>query len=69
VEQNHLKPSHILSVHTRFYVREMRIKAYAQFLESYRSVTLSSLGHAFGVSEDFVDGFVSLSSLAKKADF
>lgn len=33
----------------------MRIKAYAQFLESYRSVTLSSLGHAFGVSEDWVD--------------
>ncbi|KAF9267625.1 PCI-domain-containing protein [Marasmius fiardii PR-910] len=55
VEQNMLLPSRILSPHARFYVREMRILAYAQLLESYRSLTLESLGQAFGVSVDFVD--------------
>ncbi|KAI5991721.1 26S proteasome non-ATPase regulatory subunit 6-like protein [Pisolithus orientalis] len=33
----------------------MRILAYAQLLESYRSVTLESLGDAFGVSVDYID--------------
>jgi 26S proteasome regulatory subunit N7 len=72
VEEHHLQTSNLLAIHTRFYVREMRIKAYAQFLESYRSVTLSSLGHAFGVSEDFVDGdlarFIASGRLAYAID-
>ena len=33
----------------------MRILAYSQLLESYRSLTLESLAAAFGVSIDFVD--------------
>lgn len=45
-------------MHTRYYVREMRIKAYAQLLESYRSVTMKSLGAAFGVGEEWLDGYV-----------
>ncbi|KDE02975.1 hypothetical protein MVLG_06509 [Microbotryum lychnidis-dioicae p1A1 Lamole] len=55
VEESHLLPARLLSVHSRYYVREMRIKAYAQLLESYRSVTLASLSNAFGVSQDFID--------------
>ncbi|KAI6036003.1 26S proteasome subunit RPN7-domain-containing protein [Pisolithus microcarpus] len=55
LEQTYLLPSRLLSPHTRYYVREMRILAYAQLLESYRSVTLESLGGAFGVSVDFID--------------
>lgn len=55
VEQRYLVPSRILSPHARYYVREMRIKAYSQLLESYRSVTLRSMASAFGVTEDFVD--------------
>ncbi|KAF8967233.1 26S proteasome subunit RPN7-domain-containing protein [Flammula alnicola] len=55
LEQTHLIPSRILSPHARFYVREMRILAYSQLLESYRSLTLQSLSAAFGVSVDFVD--------------
>lgn len=35
----------------------MRILAYAQILESYKSVTLESLSDAFGVSVDFIDRF------------
>ncbi|KAG8935614.1 hypothetical protein FRC02_007325 [Tulasnella sp. 418] len=55
LEQSHLLPSRILAPHARHYVREMRISAYAQLLESYRSLTLQSMSNAFGVSIDFVD--------------
>ncbi|KAF8163849.1 26S proteasome subunit RPN7-domain-containing protein [Crassisporium funariophilum] len=59
LEQTHLIPSRILSPHARFYVREMRILAYSQLLESYRSLTLESLSGAFGVSVEFVDSELS----------
>jgi len=59
VEQTYLRPSRLLSPHTRYYVREMRILAYTQLLESYRSLTLESLAAAFGVSVEFVDSELS----------
>ncbi|KAF8185007.1 proteasome 26S subunit [Mycena galopus ATCC 62051] len=59
LEQTHLLPSRILAPHTRYYVREMRILAYSQLLESYRSLTLESLSGAFGVSVDFIDNEIS----------
>ncbi|KAF4576433.1 hypothetical protein EYR40_000671 [Pleurotus pulmonarius] len=59
LEQEHLTPSRVLSPHARYYVREMRIRAYTQLLESYRSLTLDSLAAAFGVSVDFVDNELS----------
>ncbi|KAG5463187.1 MAG: 26S proteasome non-ATPase regulatory subunit 6-like protein [Olpidium bornovanus] len=37
----------------------MRIKAYAQLLESYRSMTLESMAQAFGVGEEFIDSDLS----------
>ena len=37
----------------------MRILAYNQLLESYRSLTLDSLARSFGVSVEFVDKYVS----------
>ncbi len=40
----------------------MRILAYAQLLQSYSSLTLDSLAHAFGVTVDFVDKYVNLPS-------
>jgi len=55
LEQNYLLGSRLFNVHTRYYVREMRIIAYAQLLESYRSLTLESMARAFGVSVDFID--------------
>lgn len=45
----------LLSLHAHYYVREMRIKAYSQLLESYRSLTLKYMSDAFGVGEDFID--------------
>jgi len=59
LEQMHLLPSRLLAPHARFYMREMRILAYAQLLESYRSLTLESLSRAFGVTVDFVDNELS----------
>ncbi|KAI6043276.1 26S proteasome subunit RPN7-domain-containing protein [Pisolithus marmoratus] len=56
LEQTYLLPSRLLFPHTRYYVREMRILAYPQLLELYRSVTLESLGGAFGVSVDLSTG-------------
>lgn len=44
-----------LHEHYRYYVREMRIIAYAQLLESYQSLTIESMARSFGVSEDFID--------------
>lgn len=58
LERTYLLPSRLLSPHTRYYVREMRILAYGQLLESYRSLTLESLSGAFGVSVEFVDRYV-----------
>ena len=55
LEQTHLIPSRLLSPHARFYTREMRILAYTQLLESYRSLTLDSLCSAFGVGKTWVD--------------
>lgn len=58
VEQQYLVTSPILAPHARFYIREMRIKAYQQLLESYRSLTLERMSRSFGVSEAFVDRYV-----------
>ncbi|KAG1053858.1 hypothetical protein G6F46_007477 [Rhizopus delemar] len=55
IEQTHLRSSRYLLPHMRYYVREMRILAYAQLLESYRSLTVTSMAQAFGVSEDYID--------------
>lgn len=55
VEDHHLLPSRILSVHAKYYTRELRIKAYGQLLESYSSVTVDNLSAAFGVTSEWLD--------------
>ena len=59
-EEHHLIPSMVLEKHVRYYVRELRIKAYSQFLESYKSVTIKSLADAFGVGENFLERYSHL---------
>lgn len=44
-----------LSHHAAYYLREMRIAAYAQFLESYKSVSMAGMARTFGVSVGFLD--------------
>ncbi|XP_014782449.1 26S proteasome non-ATPase regulatory subunit 6 isoform X2 [Octopus bimaculoides] len=45
----------LLSPHYRYYIREMRIVAYSQLLESYRSLTLAYMAETFGVTVEFID--------------
>jgi len=50
-----LKEDRLLNAHYRYYVREMRVKAYTQLLESYSSLTLIYMAKSFGVTPEFVD--------------
>ncbi|KAI8813342.1 26S proteasome subunit RPN7-domain-containing protein [Cladochytrium replicatum] len=58
VEQS-LKRDRMLAAHYRYYIREMRIKAYNQLLQSYRSVTIALVAQSFGVSEEYIDADLS----------
>lgn len=62
----------LLARHRKHYIREMRIKAYTQLLQSYRSVTLNSIASSFGVSVEFIDSdiakFVAAGRLNCKID-
>ena len=53
--EGQLKRDRYLAAHARYYIREMRIKAYSQLLESYRSLSLQHMAKTFGVSEAFID--------------
>jgi len=50
-----MKYDRFLAPHYRYYTREMRIIAYTQLLESYRSLALDYMANAFGVTVDFID--------------
>jgi 26S proteasome regulatory subunit N7 len=53
--ENQMKYDRLLLAHYSYYVREMRIMAYAQLLESYRSLTLGYMAKSFGVTQSFID--------------
>ena len=67
-----MKGDWLLSHHTDHFCREMRVRAYSQMLESYRSVQLDSMAREFGVSAAFMDfelsKFISLGRLHCKID-
>ena len=50
-----MKYDRYLAAHYRFYAREMRILAYSQLLQSYRSLSINYMAKAFGVTADFID--------------
>jgi 26S proteasome regulatory subunit N7 len=62
----------LLARHAAFFLREMRLAAYAQFLASYRSVTVAGMAAAFGVSAAFMDAelarFIAAGRLPAKVD-
>lgn len=41
--------------HAKYYTKEMRLVAYKQYLESFKSVTIDNMASSFGVSGDFID--------------
>lgn len=53
--EDQMKADRYLVPHYHHYVREMRILAYSQLLESYRSLTLDYMAGAFGVTVEFID--------------
>jgi 26S proteasome regulatory subunit N7 len=55
-----------LKVHKKYFMREMRVVVYAQFLESYKTVTLENMAQAFGISVGFIDKELSEFIAAKK---
>ncbi|SMN18162.1 similar to Saccharomyces cerevisiae YPR108W RPN7 Essential [Maudiozyma saulgeensis] len=52
---NVLIPCKYLNKHADYFVREMRRKVYAQLLDSYKTLSLKSMAHSFGVSVEFLD--------------
>ncbi|KAF0720565.1 Aste57867_205 [Aphanomyces stellatus] len=68
----HVNRDKYLASHSRFIYRELRVLAYAQFLEAYRSVTLQSMATAFGVGIPFLDAelsrFIAAGRLNAKID-
>jgi len=55
VEVSFLTQDRYLYEHRGWFVREMRLRAYQQLLQSYRVVGLESMANDFGVSVDFLD--------------
>jgi 26S proteasome regulatory subunit N7 len=58
--------------HVTYLIREYRVTAYTQFLDAYKSVMLSSMAKAFGVSIDLMDRelsrFIAVGRLNAKID-
>ncbi|KAF2716676.1 PCI-domain-containing protein [Polychaeton citri CBS 116435] len=55
VETHFLGQDRYLYEHKGWYVREMRLRAYQQLLQSYKVVSLESMANSFGVSVDWLD--------------
>ena len=50
-----MKADRYMFTHYKYYVREVKIKAHAQLLESYKTIKLSYMADTFGVTEDYID--------------
>jgi len=61
-----------MSPHVGYFCKEMRIIAYSQLLESYKSLQLERVASSFGVSVDFIDNelsrFIASGRLSCKID-
>lgn len=55
VEDHFLTQDRYLYEHRAWFVREMRLRAYQQLLQSYRVVGLNTMANDFGVTVDFLD--------------
>ena len=58
VEDQFLTQDRYLHEHRAWFVREMRLRAYQQLLQSYRVVGLTSMANDFGVTVDYLDRYV-----------
>ncbi|XP_076756267.1 26S proteasome non-ATPase regulatory subunit 6 [Xylocopa sonorina] len=53
--ESEFKSNPLLRSHYRYYVREMRLKAYSQLLQAYRTINLSRMATEFGVTEEYIE--------------
>lgn len=67
-----LEDDRYFATHARYLVRELRILAYTQFLDAYKSVVMRTMAAAFGVGEPFLDSelsrFIAAGRLNAKID-
>ena len=67
-----LKKDFYLSKHYNYYINEIRVKVYTQFLQSYKTVTMDNMAKVFGVSTNFIDrelsNFISQGRINAKID-
>ena len=67
-----LKKDFYLSKHYNYYINEIRVKTYSQFLQSYKTVTMDNMASVFGVSTNFIDrelsNFISQGRINAKID-
>ena len=61
-----------LKDHVGYFAKEMRLVAYRQYLEAFKSVTIVNMAQAFGVSNEFLDvelsNFIYIGKLNCKID-
>lgn len=57
--ESEMKNDWLIEPHVQYIIKEMRIRAYTQIMQSYRSLTLESMAKSFGVTADFIDREVS----------
>lgn len=67
-----IKEDKFLGSHANYFVKQMRLIAYKQFLASYKSVTLENMAENFGVGPEFLDKelshFIAIGKIKCKID-
>lgn len=67
-----LQRSRYIAPHVKYYLRELRVVAYSQFLNSYKAASLQAMAESFGVSAAFMDQelfrFISAGRIHAKID-
>ena len=67
-----VKTDKYLQDHVNYYAKEMRLVAYKQYLEAFKSVTINNMAQAFGISTEFLDvelsNFIYIGKLNCKID-
>lgn len=67
-----LQSDRFFGTHCSFLLRELRVLSYSQFLEAYRSVKMTSMASAFGISLELLDAelarFIATGRINAKVD-
>ena len=50
-----VKKDRFMAKHAKYFIKEIRVVSYSQFLESYKSVTLENMAKSFAISVPFLD--------------